>query len=540
MNKSFSYYWNNPKTAVIYLSSCAALTLVYAFTGRLGLSLDAVSGFATLVWPPAGIALGTLLVFGIRYWPGIFVGAFLVNYPISNVFVATGIGIGNTLEAVVAVVLLTRALHFQTNLNKLFDVLYFLLIGVLSPIVAASVGLICLFLSNTVAMTDVWGTWKAWWLGDLMGIYLIAPLFLAWTPPNFGNLKVTKIIEACLISFSIILLSVLVFSHFTFGSLDNRTLSYLFFPLSIWAALRFKMGGVVVFNFLVAAIATVCTSKTSGPFVKDTLSESLIYLQIFLGSLISSSMTLAATVQEYESSQQAAEAANEAKGNFIATISHEIRTPLSIVTGFAEILSTDELPAAERNDYLLMIAKNGKQLTELVDSILDFSKIESNNFQIEITPIKVREFFKEIYYGAKFKSDQKKLLLQMNLEENLPEFIQSDSMRFRQILDNIIGNAIKFTQRGSVTITAGSISENHIRVRVQDTGIGVTAEQRPRLFRLFSQGDNSMTRKFGGTGLGLVISKQLAQSLGGDIELLQSDVKSGATFDITIATKPIK
>ena len=179
------------------------LAAVYFLTAKIGLSFDAVSGFATLVWPPAGIALAALLIFGIRLWPGIFLGATLVNFLTgAPIPVALGMGIGNTLETVIAVFLLQRFVKFNASLEKLSDAIGLIVFGaIISPLVAATIGAGSLFLGGRIEAVDFFQTWSAWWVGDIMGILIITPLLLAWKElPNF-KLGWKQILEGNVIIF---------------------------------------------------------------------------------------------------------------------------------------------------------------------------------------------------------------------------------------------------------------------------------------------------------------------------------------------------
>ena len=234
--------------------------------------------------------------------------------------------------------------------------------------------------------------------------------------------------------------------------------------------------------------------------------------------------------------REQSEKANQAKGNFLANMSHEIRTPINAVVGLAHLVLKTKLTDKQR-DYLQKIRDSGGHLLELVNEILDVAKIEAGKLQLELTPFKMNQLIQRIQSIAEVKANEKGLALNVTVDAEIPTDFYGDSMRIGQILLNFINNAIKFTDKGSVSLRILRLkTENehcHIRFEVSDTGIGLTQEQMNRLFRSFEQADVSTTRKFGGTGLGLAICKQLAGLMGGHVGV-DSRYGEGSTFWATL------
>lgn len=237
---------------------------------------------------------------------------------------------------------------------------------------------------------------------------------------------------------------------------------------------------------------------------------------------------------ELERTKNAAEAANKAKSELIANISHEIRTPLGAIQGFADLIAGVKQSPADERISIHAIRRNSRNLLELINDLLDLSKIEAGLLEIE-----KREFFvgdKVSEVVELFSSDalKKDLTLKVHYEGPIPESIRSDPKRLGQVLINLIGNAIKFTDYGEIVLTIklfnGENDRKLLGFIVQDTGIGIPDTQINSLFRPFSQADSSIGRKYGGTGLGLSLSKRLCQMLGGNTELVQSKVGVGSTF----------
>ncbi|MBJ7552245.1 PAS domain S-box protein [Marinomonas ostreistagni] len=229
--------------------------------------------------------------------------------------------------------------------------------------------------------------------------------------------------------------------------------------------------------------------------------------------------------------------ASQAKSNFLATMSHEIRTPLNGVLGMAEIMSSSSLNKQQHN-YLSIIRSSGESLLELINEILDFSKIESGHFSLDEIDFDLEALVYDLSRLLVVKAESKgiELLVEFNLNENA--FVHGDAYRIRQVLTNLVGNAIKFTERGQVIIRldgSPSTKENEVIIDIQvlDSGIGISEEAIEQLFKAFVQADNSTTRKFGGTGLGLAITKQLVELMGGEIGVT-SQVDVGSVFKVSL------
>ena len=246
-----------------------------------------------------------------------------------------------------------------------------------------------------------------------------------------------------------------------------------------------------------------------------------------------------------------AELASAAKSAFLANMSHEIRTPMTAILGFADILSQSlqECDHSERHagdaEHLQIIRRNGEQLLSLINNILDLSKIEAGRMQVERVQCQPVQLVEEVVALMRVRAAEKGLALETRYAFPLPQSIWSDPVRLRQILVNLLGNAVKFTQRGRVEVAVrpqyappgGPEGALALVFEVADTGIGMTDEQAARLFQPFSQADASTTRNYGGTGLGLAICRRLAEMLGGDIQVASAAGK-GSTFTLTVAAPP--
>ena len=237
-----------------------------------------------------------------------------------------------------------------------------------------------------------------------------------------------------------------------------------------------------------------------------------------------------------------AEAANQAKSEFLANMSHEIRTPMTAILGFTDNLLDPELSESDRLNAVHTVRRNGEFLLSILNDILDLSKVEAGKMTIEQIACRPCDIIAEVISFVRVKADARNLKFEVESIGAIPEIIHSDSTRLRQILINLIGNAIKFTENGSVRLIVSLVDDNgvsRLQFDVVDTGLGMTREQADSLFNPFTQADASTTRKFGGTGLGLTISKRFAELLGGDIVVAETKPGVGTRFRATINTGPL-
>ncbi len=235
-----------------------------------------------------------------------------------------------------------------------------------------------------------------------------------------------------------------------------------------------------------------------------------------------------------------AEAASKAKSDFLANMSHEIRTPLNGIIGFTDLLKNTNLEQIQRN-YMDTINQSAHSLMSIINDILDFSKIESGKLELDIKEYDIVSIVTQVMDLVKYDSNIKKIELNLNINSNVPKFVFTDSIRLRQILVNLLSNAVKFTQKGEVSLIIEAIEKRSdeeylIRYSVKDTGIGIEKDYQDKIFNAFSQGDNSTTRKFGGTGLGLTISNQLLALMNSKLQL-NSEFGNGSTFFFDVVCK---
>ncbi|HEY8903760.1 MAG TPA: ATP-binding protein, partial [Chthoniobacterales bacterium] len=240
--------------------------------------------------------------------------------------------------------------------------------------------------------------------------------------------------------------------------------------------------------------------------------------------------------------KEAAEKANRVKEQFLGVMSHELRTPLNSVIGFADLMALGEL-SDEQRDYLGIIRSSGDALLGMLGDILEYARMGSEKFQLDVAPFDPRKMFDEIRILFESAAAEKGIAFSLQVDESVPERVRGDAGRVRQILLNLVGNAVKFTSEGGITIRVahregGGNGRCRLRVEVQDTGIGIPPERIDDLFQPFTQIDASRSRSYGGTGLGLAISRRLARLMEGDIGIVDSTVP-GSTFFFEAEVDPV-
>jgi len=515
----------------------AVLFVAYAITARIGLSFDALGGIATTVWPPTGIALAALTLRGPRLWPAVFLAAFVVNanvgIPLSSALI---IATGNTLEALMGAVLLRR-FGFDSRLDRLRDVM--LLVGVAalgSTAVSATFGLLAAAIGGVRVAESYPAFWAVWWVGDVLGNLIVAPLIFAWSPAPRISRRPKRWIEAVSLLIATTLISLIFFRH-TLGYQAIHGMvrgTYPIVPLLIWAALRFEQRGVTSALALVAAIAVSGAAAGGGIFGTESAPDRLLLVQSFMAVTAVSMLTLAAALAERR-------AAIGARDEFISIASHELKTPLTALKlrlgsamRLGELLST-ELPNVEKLTRAIGASNTtADRLGVLVDDLLDVSRLTGGRLALHLESVSLGDLVGDVVARMQEQSTE----IGSKIEVEVPATIAGTWHRIRieQVVTNLLSNAIKYGMGRPIGLSAATEGDR-VRLRVKDAGIGIPRDDQRRIFRAFERlatGD-----RVGGLGLGLYIGWQIAIAHGGTLTV-ESEPRAGAIFtlDLPLRTPP--
>ena len=526
------------------LPAIGLLTVVYFIAGHFSLKLAFLNASASPVWPAAGIALAALLVFGYRLWPGVFIGAFLVNaITAGNIATSLCIATGNTLEALCAAWLVNRFAGGIRVFDRAQDVFKFAFAVIISTIIAPTLGVTSLALGGFADWAHYAAIWLTWWLGDATGNLVIAPMIILWCIAPSWRFNRREAIEVFLLLILLALLGETVFGGWFPISARNYPISFICGPIVIWTAFRFTQRETVTGIFILSAIAIWGTLRRFGPFIMETENQSLLILQTSTAVLAVTAMALAAAMAERRRAEEAieqqkttVEAANKTKDNFLAMLSHELRTPLTPVLAAVEALESEPAQSEDARAALAMIRRNVELESQLIDDLLDLTRITRDKLQLKFDPIDAHECITNVVEICATEAAARKLRVNVELRAGA-HHVAADAAKFQQIIWNLLKNAIKFTgENGDLTISSANPAPQTLSIAVRDTGIGIESEIMERMFNPFEQGDRSFQRRFGGLGLGLAISKSLADAHSATLTARSEGPNQGSTFTLTLKT----
>jgi integral membrane sensor domain MASE1 len=315
--------FHSPKATAIYVLKILALAVIYHLAARVGLAVAYVQINVSPVWPPTGIALAALLIFGYNLWPGISLGVLLGSLLTgADLSIAAGMALGNTLEALAGAYLLKRFVHFHNNLDRIQDVAGLGLVAVFSTAISATIGTMTLLLAGRGQWSEIGGLWTTWWIGDLLGALVVAPLLLVWvSPPQFRTHR-RQYAEGAILLTLLILVTWYVFGGIPPDGILHQALIYVIFPFVIWAAIRLGQHGATLAVFVVSGIAIWNTVQGLGPFSLESKNDSLVLLQTFMAVVSLTALILAAATLERRNAARALQQHAEE----LATLNESSRT----------------------------------------------------------------------------------------------------------------------------------------------------------------------------------------------------------------------
>lgn len=549
-----------------YLGKVSITALLYYISADFGNYLRFAEVFNheyySVYWPPAGICLALTLLWGSSIWPGIVIGSFFRTSDawfdltqtelINALFVFALFAAGRVLEPIAGNTLLKKlGIHdvpFK-NPHKLF---YFFLIAMLISIISAGFAAYAVqFLREEpgqVFLTRLFG----WYLDNVIAILIFTPLTYAVLQENPTSFfKASMWLPILLLT----LLTGVVIFYFSMNStlrmhvVVENSLPFLIIPLLLWIAFNYNLVISSYSVFLVSAIAIYMTSNDIGPFAENNdylhavwLLQSFLFV-ISIATLVSFTAALERkeNLALLEEAKAKAEESDRLKSAFLANMSHEIRTPMNAIMGFSELLSRPHLSAAKREEFSGLIGQRSKDLLNIVNDILDISKIESGQMVSKPTSGNIQDLLNQLLHNftaelkhLHIKSIDIKILNDLAGSENM---VMADFIRLNQILTNLISNAVKFTEKGSIEIGCRLLDKNTLLFYVKDTGIGIESSKHEVIFRPFQQASAGTHQKFGGTGLGLAIIRGLLKLWNGKI-WVESEPGKGSCFFFTMPYLP--
>jgi signal transduction histidine kinase len=477
-----------------------------------------------------------MLVIGRRVWPAIAIAAFAVNLPIGpSPLGAAVIAAGNTLAPLASVELLRRV-GFHRELNRLRDAINLIILAALAGMtISATVGSAVLVLSGAVPTAEFWPTWAVWWVGDAMGILLVTPFLLSLLAgPSMLAFSWRRGLELMGLLAGTAVVTYVLFQN-------RLRLEYLVLPLIMTIAWRFRLRGAAPAALIASGVAIWSARQGTGAFAGETLFQKMVTLQVFNVSVALASFLLASFVDTHERKEEmsrlyeSARLASEAKTEFLHMAAHELRNPISVLTGYLVMLSDGSLgPSPERwKGPLEVLTAKTRELNHIVTSLLEASRVEANPSPRSRGLIDLRTVVRE----ASERAWPRAGLLGGEIATTLtgdPVPVEADPEELGRILDNLINNALTYNLRSPRLSIVVSSERDRAFVRVADNGAGIPDEERERVFERFHRANEPAFRNVGGTGLGLYISRQLAEGHGGSLVIESSTPGDGTVFALAL------
>jgi len=538
----------NFRRGISYAGGLAAIGVIYFALAKGGLALASIHPSATPIWPPTGVALAVVLLWGYRTWPAIFAAAVIANATTAgSVATAIAIATGNSLEAVVGAYLINRWSRGCNTFSTPNSVAKFALICfVIATPISASIGLTSLATAGYIERTNFANAWVTWWLGDVAGALVIAPVIVLWASSHYHAFNRNEFLETVGVLATAAAVGLIAFSPLIEQTPIRDPLGFLAILPMLWAALRRGPRDTATVALVLAGITIWGTLTGGGPFTTADLNVSFLLVLMFLISITVPSLLLSADVEVRKKAEESLrraqielerkvaertrelELANAAKSRFLAMASHDLRQPLHALGLFVAQLRTP-LKSRERTKTIERVDATRKEMDEMFNSLLDISRLDAGILTPKITEFPIARLLQKIETRFDQATREKGLRLRVRRSD---AWVRSDAMLLERILLNLVSNAVRYTLRGGIIVGCRRRGEM-LRIEVWDSGPGIPEDQKQNIFGEFFQLAARGRNRYGSMGLGLAIVDRLRLLLNHPIDLA-STVGRGSRFAILV------
>jgi signal transduction histidine kinase/CheY-like chemotaxis protein len=533
---------------ISYAGGLVAIGVIYFALAKGGLALASIHPSATPIWPPTGVALAAVLLWGYRTWPAIFTAAVIANATTAgSVATAIAIATGNSLEAVVGAYLINQWSSGCNTFSTPNSVAKFALICfVIATPISASIGLTSLATAGYIERTNFANAWVTWWLGDVTGALVIAPVIVLWASSHYHAFNRNEFLETVGVLATAAAVGLIAFSPLIEQTPSRNPLGFLAILPMLWAALRRGPRDTATVALVLAGITIWGTLTGGGPFTTADINVSFLLVLMFLISITVPSLLLSADVEVRKKGEeslrraqielerkvaertQELELANAAKSRFLAMASHDLRQPLHALGLFVAQLRTP-LKSEERTKTIERVDAARKEMVEMFNALLDISRLDAGILTPKITEFPIARLLQKIETTFDQATREKGLRLRVRGSD---AWVRSDAMLLEPILLNLVSNAVRYTLRGGIIVGCRRRGEM-LRIEVWDSGPGIPEDQKQNIFGEFFQLPAAERNRYGGLGLGLAIVDRLRVLLNHQIDLA-STVGRGSRFAILV------